>query len=303
VVAGSIFKIQRYCINDGPGIRTTVFLKGCPLSCLWCHNPEGQSLEPQLIYNEKLCGMCRACEKVCKNGVHEFSDGSHIVNFEKLDSRNDINIGEKICPTNALTVVGKKMSSEEVIQLVKRDKEYYDESGGGMTLSGGDPFFQPNFILDLIDKAQNNGISTYIETCGYTTEEIFIKTIHRVEGVLYDIKLINNDKHFEYTGKSNELILRNFKTLVESGEKAIVRIPLISTITDTNENLNDICMFLKETGYEGKVELMPYNTFGIIKYQRVGMEYKLKNLKKQTEYDLERIVDIFKRHGLKVIVN
>ena len=300
---GNVFKIQRYCINDGPGIRTTVFLKGCPLSCLWCHNPEGQVLEPQLIYNEKLCTMCRACENTCSRGIHEFKENRHIVKFENLSSGDDILKCERVCPTKALTVAGKKVSAEEVIEEVKRDKGYYDESGGGMTLSGGDPLFQPSFTEQLIALAKANGIATYIETCGYAEEEIFKKTVKQAEGILYDLKVIDNNKHLEYTGKSNALILKNFKNILSLNIDVIVRIPLISGITDTSENIQDICRFLNETGFKGSIELMPYNTFGIVKYKRIGWEYKLPNLKKQTDEGLKRISDLFQKNGIAVIVN
>lgn len=258
----NICNIQDFSLHDGPGIRTTIFLAGCPLHCLWCHNPETQSTTPVLIYEEKKCILCKQCA-LCPNGVHSFSP-EHIV------SRENCTLCGKcvsVCPTSALALSHKELSDEEYYNLVARQKRLSGEKGG-ITFSGGEPLMQGEKIIELISKTD---IHTAIETCGYADENLFKRVIESVDFVMFDLKLADDTLHKKYTGVSNELILRNLEHLRNSGTEYILRTPLIPNITDTAENLDALS---KIVGND-KWEKLEYNTLTPAKYDRIGKKYTL----------------------------
>ena len=265
-IKATVFDIQRFSVHDGPGIRTTVFLKGCPLNCLWCHNPESKSKYPELMIYEKSCIGCGECLSACPDNLHKFDDKLHTV-----DRVSCIGCGKcaSACVSGAITVCGKEMSVSEVLSEVVRDKSFYDNSGGGVTVSGGEPLMQADFVYDFLAKL--NGIHRAIETSGYSSCEVFRKVVSVCDLVIMDIKLADSAEHLKHTGVSNEQILENLEYLKSSGIPHLFRTPLIPGITDTEENLSDIAKIVDGSAWER----LPYNTLAPTKYKSVGRVYKL----------------------------
>ncbi len=250
----NIFSIEEFSIYDGPGIRTTVFLKGCPLRCVWCHNPEGQTFEPQIVRSPNGCINCGNCTKfaACENDTITYT--------EKCIAN---------CPLHLLRVSGQPMTASQLFDKVIKNAPML--SDGGITFSGGEPLAHPQFLAECMSLFKGK-LHIALQTSGYAKPEVFNKILPLCDLVLFDLKIINNEKHIQYTGCSNEDILINFKTLASSGTDFIVRVPLIPTVTDTEENVTDICRIMNESGAK-YAELLPYNKMAGSKYALVGREY------------------------------
>jgi len=264
---GRVFDIQRASLQDGPGIRTTVFLKGCPLRCLWCHNAEGISAHAQLLFNEELCVGCQCCAVVCPNGVHHFSGKDHILEFDKCTL-----CGKCVehCSHLGLRAVGTEMSVDDVLQEVRADIVFYKNSGGGITLIGGEPLCQLAFAMALLKKSKENGIHTCIETSGFAVSSEFQRVFPLVDLLLFDYKLTDRELHKKYTGVSNELILQNLDLAYSAGVPIILRCPLISGVNDSMGHFQGIRQIEKQyPGLRG-IELMPYHNLGTNKGKGVG---------------------------------
>lgn len=266
---GTIFNIQKFSINDGPGIRTTVFMKGCPLNCLWCHNPESKSRKTEIFFDARKCVGCRSCE-VCPYGCHVFTDTEHIFNREKC-----IACGKCAaeCYTDALELVGTEKSVEEIIAEVMKDEAFYENSGGGMTLSGGEPMFQFDFTYELLKRAKENGLHTCIETCGFAKWEQYEKIADLVDIFLFDYKETDPGKHKEFTGVTNELILENLKKLDEKGCKTVLRCPIIPGLNDTEEHFTGIAKTANSLRNVLEINVEPYHPLGKGKSEMLGKEY------------------------------
>lgn len=291
---GYTFNIQRYSVHDGPGIRTIVFLKGCPLRCRWCANPESQYLQPELAYNENKCigtKECSFCFRACETGAIKEQDGKIAV-----DRALCTNCGKcaEACPSKALNMYGKLMSVQEVLNLVEQDSNFYARSGGGMTLSGGEPVLQADFARGLLAEAKRRRINTAIETCGYADWDKVEKVCELADTILYDIKCIDSAKHKEYTGVSNEIVLENFQKLCRCfpGKSILVRTPVIPGFNDTEEDILAIIELIKD--FPGvQYELLGYHRLGEPKYTYMGKEYPLHGVAPLSERrlaDLKKLV-------------
>lgn len=262
-----IIDIKRFAVHDGDGIRTTVFFKGCSLKCIWCHNPEGIKFKPELAYYENKCIHCGECVPKCLAGAHKLIDGIH--SFEK---KKCIACGActKKCLGEALTYYGWEMSIEELLPLLLEDKEFYDSSGGGVTLSGGECLCQADFCAELLKALKKNGIHTAVDTCGMVSREAFDKVLPYTDTFLYDIKAIDEDVHIRCTGHSNKLILENISYLDLLGKEIEVRIPYVP---DFNSNqIDKIAGFLKMLKNVKKVKVLPYHNYAASKYKALDIE-------------------------------
>ncbi len=271
---GKIFNIQKFCVNDGPGIRTTVFMKGCPLRCVWCHNPESQSLKRELMYYADKCIGCLRCIALCPNGCHTAVQGRHV--FDR-----DGCVGCGACEQahcGALEGFGREESVENIIREVMKDKLFYQHSGGGMTLSGGEPLSQKEFCLELLRQGKENGLHICMETCGFATEEMIRATAEYVDMYLFDYKETDPRLHKEYTGVDNALILSNLRLIDALGRDIVLRCPLIPGYNAREDHLRGIAALADSLQHLVRVEIEPYHSFGEAKYDRLGREYEPGNL-------------------------
>lgn len=273
---GIIFDIQRFSLHDGPGIRTTVFLKGCPLHCIWCHNPESWSRKPQLMFSAEKCRQCMACAGSCPNSVHIQKLGEHV-----LDDKNCDACGKCVtqCAYGALKMSGEEMDVDTVLKEVCADKSYYDNSGGGVTISGGEPMLQFSFLQTLLREAKKQGLHTCLETGGFAQKEEFESIRKDVDLFLFDIKHTDDAAHKKYTGVSNQRILANLDDLYRKGAKLRLRCPLIPGINDTDEHIAGIAALTRKYPELCGVEILPYHDMGKGKWNQIGREYELRDLK------------------------
>lgn len=276
MIEGVIFDSKEFSVFDGPGIRQTVFFKGCPLRCSWCHNPEGLIAAPQLMCSRASCTGCGKCHEACAN-------------------ESCIACGKcvTVCPLNLRRIAGERMTSAQLAALIQKDADYYRRCGGGVTFSGGEPLMQAAFLLEAVN--QLTDVHCAIETSGYAETRIFRQVVDRMNYVMMDLKLMNEELHRKYTGVSNTRILANARYLIQSGKPCRIRVPLIPGVNDTEENLKETAAFIAECG-GAKVELLPYHITAGAKYEMVGMAY-------QPGFDTECKVNtrknIFRQYGLE----
>ncbi len=287
---GNIFNIQRFSTNDGPGIRTVVFFKGCPLSCIWCHNPESKSAASDILYNSEKCINCRKCEEICKYNLHIFDFDNHI--FLRDNCKKCMECAME-CPVSALEICGKSVSSDEVVAEVLKDIEFYKESGGGITLSGGEPLAQYDFSLEILKKAKEAGIHTVVETSGYCYKELN-EISKYVDLWLFDIKLFWESEHIKYTGVSNKLILKNLYFLNSIGARIILRCPIIPDINHTKEHFDRISVLANKLNSIVAVHFEPYHPLGIYKTINLGKTPEYKNKDFLTAEDIRPFVNYIK---------
>jgi len=296
MTTGIIFSIQRYAIHDGPGIRTTVFLKGCPLNCWWCQNPESQLNGQEMIFWEDRCISCGACSTICPSGAIQIKNGIPVTEKEKC-----ILCGRCIekCPALAREMIGEKLTIEEVIKEIEKDLVFYEESGGGVTFSGGEPLGQSEFLEGLLSGCQEKKIHTAVDTSGYISWEILNKISPKVDLFLYDLKLMDNERHKKYTGASNEIILENLKKLSSVHHNIFVRFPVVPGINDDYQNIKETGEFLSPLKIT-QVNLLPYHYIGIDKYRRLGRPYKLADTQSLSEEKLSEVSAILRKFDLNV---
>ena len=289
---GIIFNIQRFCIHDGPGIRTTVFLKGCPLNCAWCHNPESKTKAIQLSVSDNLCAHCGTCTYRCTQNVHHVQAKEHSVHFSAC-----IACGEcvKTCTTHALEMIGAKVTVQAVMEEVLKDSAYYATSGGGMTLSGGEPLMQPQFSLALLQEAKQAGLHTCVETCGFCHESVLRSAVQYVDLFYYDFKCYDEQLHKQYVGVSLLPILNNLSVLERAKANVVLRCPIIPGINDVTAHFQAIAS-LSKMSCISQVELMPYHSMGKEKAKKIGTSYPLM-MQSTTQEAGKQWYDILRHHG------
>jgi pyruvate formate lyase activating enzyme len=293
-----ITDIQRFSIHDGPGIRTLVFFKGCSLRCRWCQNPECINLKPELKFDVESCIGCLKCIKACKRNAISISGGVLIT-----DKNLCISCGlcTKVCYSKARELVGKSRTVKEVYEIVKRDKIFYENSGGGITLSGGEPLLNWKFSVDLLKKCKDNGINTAMETSGYALWKNFKSVLRYIDYLLIDIKHINPDIHKKYTGKSNKIILENLSKISGLNKKVFIRYPLIPGINDDGYVLKGIAKIARDINAV-EVHVLPYHLFGVSKYKALNKNYLLSSLEPSPEEQVLKVKGILGKEGVRVNV-
>jgi pyruvate formate lyase activating enzyme len=296
---GIVFDIMRFSTHDGPGIRTTVFLKGCPLSCAWCHNPESQRLHPEVMLRPNLCIACLACVAECPQGAIAVVDG--VVTTDR--SRCMVcGTCAAICPSEARAVVGREMTAREVLAQIEKDSPFYEESGGGVTFSGGDPLAQVAFLKTLLRECKRREIHTAVETAGYAPWQAFERIRSDVDLFLFDLKVIDPQIHRQVTGVANAVILSNLRRLAGAGQALIVRVPLIPGINDGESALRELGEFAAALPGCLRVDLLPYHRAGEEKYHRLGRPYLLEGLASPDEAQVNAAAQVLKEFGLIVHV-
>jgi len=296
ITTGTVFNIQRYSIHDGPGIRTTVFLKGCPLNCWWCQNPESQLSGQEMIFWGDRCIGCRACSLNCPSGAIQMKNKKPVTDKNKCNLCGECS---RNCPAQAREIIGEKLTAEEVIKEIEKDLVFYEESGGGVTFSGGEPLKQSEFLKSLLNCCQEKKIHTAVDTSGYISWEILDKIIPKVDLFLYDLKIMDSKKHKKYTGVYNEIILENLKKLSSIHNNIFVRFPVIPGINDDYQNIREIGEFLSSLKIT-QVNLLPYHHIGMDKYKRVGRTYKLADIRSPSKEKLSEIFAILRKFNLNV---
>lgn len=296
--SGFIFDIKRYAINDGPGIRLTVFLKGCPLSCQWCHNPESRSKKPQKMYSENKCIGCESCVLVCpESAIHLEQNGI------MTDSGLCTTCGKcaEICPTHATEISGRWETVPALMKEIERQTVFFDQSGGGVTFSGGEPLMQPDFLIALLDECGKKDIHRTVDTSGFASEETIRQVAKRTDHFLYDLKMMDSERHKIFIGTGNKNILNNLSLLAELGASINIRIPLISGINDDENNIRESAVFIsKLEGEKKQVNLLPYHGIAEGKYKKLGQNYNLKGMAEPDEARLGHLVSILESYGLGV---
>lgn len=291
---GIVFNIQKFSIHDGPGIRTTVFFKGCPLQCKWCSNPESQLREVQILYDQEKCVHCQTCVNTCPHQAIQSIDNKIII-----DHTSCIGCLHCVhsCPKEALSHEGEYKTVEDIVNICMQDKDFYEESDGGITISGGEGMSQPQFLKDLISELKNHDLHVAIETTGYIQPQIFQELAPKFDLLLFDIKHYQTDKHYEGTHVHNELIIENFKWAIKNGIEVLPRIPVIPDFNSSIEDADGISDLLLEAG-ANKVQLLPFHQFGEKKYELLNREYTLKNKKALHPEDLKDYQQVFLDKGI-----
>ena len=301
----TIFNIQKYNMYDGPGVRTLIFFQGCPLRCKWCANPEGMIRRPRIMFKSNMCVDCGACVDVCPVGKHVFSNETM-----KHEVRRDIDCigcGKCVdaCLKSALSVVGEVKTISELLEIVEEDRTFYEVSGGGVTLGGGEVLMQPEAASSLLMACKQEGINTAIETCGYAKLESVLKVAEFTDLFLFDIKHINSDKHFQWTGVRNEQILENLQELLRRKYNVKIRMPLLKGVNDCQDDIENVMKFLTPfkdyKNFKG-VDLLPYHKMGVNKYNQLGVEYPITGDPSLSNEDLDRIEGWIKKYDLPVKV-
>lgn len=283
MLEGIIFNFQRFSIHDGPGIRTNIFFKGCPLRCVWCHNPEGLSARPEISFLAYRCVGCEACVHACTQGVHSFQDAKH-----ELDRTRCVGCGacEAACAYGALEIQGKRYSIEEAVSIAKRDLLFYGKKGG-VTLTGGEPMMQPDFSVELARRLHSEGIGVCIETCGFAKCSDYKRSLPYIDRFLFDIKETDEANHRKYVGASMKQIRDNLQALDESGANIVLRCPIIPDINFREEHFQAIAALAERMQNVREIDLEPYHPMGIRKGEQIGKEVPYQRKKTLEREELE----------------
>jgi pyruvate formate lyase activating enzyme len=294
-VRGFVFWIERFAIHDGPGIRVAVFLKGCPLRCVWCHSPESQSPRPELLLKGDRCLVCGGCAPFCSHEAIVETDDGYVTERGRCTACGDC---VDQCPSGARSIAGRMWSVTELLDEIEKDRVFLSRSGGGVTFSGGEPLMQGAFLGDAIDACRAAGLHTAVETSGYGSRSA-IDAAARADLVMFDLKIIDDDRHRRFTGVPNRLILDNFSYLAARHPAVRVRVPVVPGVNDDIQNLDAIGTLAKAKGVS-RIDLLPYHTAGIAKYERLGRSYPLQDVRPQAPEALDPARLRLERLGLDV---
>lgn len=294
---GLVVEVQHYSIQDGPGIRTTVFLKGCPLHCLWCHNPEMINPKKEVWYNERTCTLCGRCVEVCPEGAIKGYKDERVIDRKVCLASTGCRICVEVCPTAALAIVGKQITVEDAVKEVREDAMFYQRTGGGTCISGGEPTLQADFTVEFLKKCQEHFIDTSLETCGYASWDVLSEMVQYADLMLMDIKHMDPVKHKEGTGVSNEMILENIAKLAKMGKKIRIRLPLIPGFNDSEENLRKTAEFMLANNLE-YIDLLAFHSTGEYKYRKLGKDYHCAAIKEPTAEEMTKHQALFESYGI-----
>ena len=305
---GRIFNIQKYSIHDGDGVRTLVFFKGCPLSCKWCSNPEGISYKFEVMKNHDACITCGKCAQVCPRAIHKQKTDltgkmTHFIDRKLICS--GCRLCEGACSHKALEIAGQDKTIKQILDVLLQDALFYLSSGGGITLGGGEVTAQGEFAVNLLKEAKMEGLNTAIETCGYTSQKVIENFAQYTDLFLFDLKVMNSDRHQHLVGVRNERVLANLEYLLERGSRVSIRIPLIKGLNDSHEELSMVMDYIKRIS-DGKdnlnsVDILPYHKLGVAKYEKLDLTYPLLHQDlSYTDGELDRIVKFLATTGLPV---
>lgn len=296
---GIIFDIKKYAIHDGPGIRTTVFLKGCPLSCRWCHNPEGLSITSRIVFNIKKCIGCDECVNACPEKA--LSHASRGVETDFVHCTN-CGICARVCPAEAREYVGEAMHIQDLVNIIVKDVPFYDESGGGVTFSGGEPLLQPEFLMAVLDACATLHIHRTVDTSGYTDSKTIIEAAKRSNLFLFDLKFMDPEKHKRYTGVSNRKILANLARIAGMDLDITIRLPLLPGINDDDENIDATGRFVAALPGVRKIDVLPHHDFQKTKYSKFAIPYRAEEIDPPTDQQVAAVVKRLEDFGLDVTI-
>lgn len=299
-LTATIFDIKRYSINDGPGIRVTIFFKGCPLRCAWCHNPESFSMHIEKMYNATKCIGAQACVEICPNYALTLTVDGIVTNTDlcKLCGKC-----AEVCPTKAIEMTGYRETMNKILDEIEKERLVMDQSGGGVTFSGGEPLQHLHFLKKLLEECGKRGYHRAVDTTGFTETKNLLDVARLTDLFLYDLKHMNPEKHRQYTGVSNELILHNLQVLAKTGADINIRIPFIGGVNTDRENIEQSAAFIASlAGAKKQVNVLPYHNIAAHKYKKLGKEYNQNDLREPTAEEISMAEEIFRSHGLEIIV-
>lgn len=301
---GIVLNIQRNQIHDGPGIRTIVFLKGCPLRCVWCSNPESQRVKSDLFFYRSKCTLCGKCIEVCRHNASKIVNGTMVIDREICSNCDSIKKCADTCPNSARQICGEEKSVNEIVREVEKDRPYYFISGGGVTIGGGEPFSQPEFTLNLLQRCRQKGFHTAIETTGHCRWPDLEKVLSYTDWIFYDLKLMDDLEHKKYTGISNNIILANARKLsevIDSRQTHLtIRIPIIPGYTDAPGNIVGITRYVRDNvSAATEIEILSYHSYGLGKYEALGRKYNLSITKPLPEEKMLQIRDLIETYGIR----
>ena len=296
---GTVFNIQRFSIEDGPGIRSTVFMKGCPLRCIWCHNPEGLETKPQLMWFDVKCIAARDCLEACTLGALELAAKGMIINRELCDGCGRC---AEACPAGALEVVGREYSPVEALNEVMRDEAFYRNSGGGVTVSGGEPTMQPRFVEELLKLCRESGLHTVLDTCGYCSSGTLERLVRYADMVLLDLKLMDDARHRELTGTELTPILESARLVARESKPLWIRTPIIPGATDSEDNIDALAGFIAdELPTVERWDLLAFNNTCGSKYERLDLQWEFEGVQPIEKARMEALTGVARQSGVKEV--